>query len=1069
MTIRLFMFMALRCQSQRNLAFPSGMTLLEQTHLRLEWPSPAEIMSPTGAGIRVQVEVAQRKLEPTISRLEDGLAVKVGLLSRDPNARVTETPIAVVCEFSRPVNDSTLHEVHRLAWNFCHAPLLITLEPHLIRSWTCCEPPVEPDDPNLLRAEIEDSRIDVSQEISLSDQAAQSLHWIELATGNYIEQRKDRFKRDQCADRFLLENLRVVRRELLEKELPDDVCHDLLARLIFIQFLVDRKDSSGNAALSIKRLDSLFREGILSQRYESLGKILQNYEDSYALFKWLNDKFNGDLFPGSGKSPAEREEAWVSEQEIVSPEHLRTLANFLSGNLDLSSRQRLLWREYRFDVIPLEFISSIYEEFVTQKRTESTKGTVYTRPYLVDFVLDEILPWDSNIWDVKILDPACGSGIFLVKAYQRLVYRWKRANAGEPRTADLRRLLEENLLGVDKDHHAVRVASFSLYLAMCDEIDPRYYWTKVKFPPLREYRLLCADFFSENTPGIRTEQDAGSYDIVLGNAPWGRDTVNDSDIDRWKRDGWEPTYNNIGPLFIPKAAKLCKSDGMVSLLEPVGILTNDAGTAERFRRKLFQTYQVCEVVNLSALRFVLFATAIGPACIITFRPTPPDGNEFAYLCPKELHTSDDDFRIIIEPQDVHFVHPSDAVNWPTIWTALMWGGPRDAALIRRLESRETLNKLLADSSLKKRQGLNRGKTRQRKDAEILDRPILKSEAFPEGTFHHLDVSALPLNEDPNVDHRASRDYAAFTLPQILIKQGWQQEMGRFRAAIAKWKDAENRGALCSKSYVSVHVPKERERLLDAVWLAFNSCFAVYYLFLTSSRFASYRPEANVGDLMDVPLPREENVRLSGLKNWLDVDKRARDAYGFRESEWLLIEDLCSYTLPDFKDGVMSLGRFRTDSPPFLDDFLIDFCDHFSKVLRAAFGESKSIAATVFSSKDSLELPVRLVAFHLGAHWLNPIRIEEQASERLRSKLLKISKLVQGQPGDRGSGVFFRRVCRVYDSITISGKKVPTVYLIKPNQRRYWTRSMAIRDADEVALDIMKWQDPRQEKPSKRGQ
>ena len=43
---------------------------------------------------------------------------------------------------------------------------------------------------------------------------------------------------------------------------------------------------------------------------------------------------------------------------------------------------------------------------------------------------------------------------------------------------------------------------------MCDEIDPRHYWTQVKFPRLRNTRLVHGDFFDEGIPGIRTKGDA---------------------------------------------------------------------------------------------------------------------------------------------------------------------------------------------------------------------------------------------------------------------------------------------------------------------------------------------------------------------------------------------------------------------------------------------------------------------------------------------------------------------------------------------------------------------------------
>jgi hypothetical protein len=154
------------------------MSLLEQVHRHLGWPSPPEVLEPPGAGARVQAELAKRKLGSAIGRMEEKLAVEVGVLFRDPHARATETPIAIVCEFQRPVNPGTLREVHRLAWNFCRTPLLITLEPHLVRAWSCCEPPSEPGSLTALHAEIEDSRLEVQQAASFSEQAAQSLHLI---------------------------------------------------------------------------------------------------------------------------------------------------------------------------------------------------------------------------------------------------------------------------------------------------------------------------------------------------------------------------------------------------------------------------------------------------------------------------------------------------------------------------------------------------------------------------------------------------------------------------------------------------------------------------------------------------------------------------------------------------------------------------------------------------------------------------------------------------------------------------------------------------------------------------
>ena len=274
-------------------------------------------------------------------------------------------------------------------------------------------------------------------------------------------------------------------------------------------------------------------------------------------------------------------------------------------------------------MVPLEFISSIYEEFVT------AKGAHYTPGYLVDFMLDEVLPWGSDQWDLKILDPACGSGIFLVKAYQRLIQRWKNAHPDQkPAADDLRRILQRNLFGVDIDPHAVRVASFSLYLTMCDELDPKSYLNSTKFPPLRDQTLICADFFREDVPGFSTAKDAETYNLVVGNAPWGKGTATEL-AQTWARNPSplmaDPEQGLSERCFWRKRRRWPSADGRVSMIQPASsLLFNRSGPARSFREKLFSTFKVEQIVNLSTLRFELFEDVASPPCIVTLRPTEPD-------------------------------------------------------------------------------------------------------------------------------------------------------------------------------------------------------------------------------------------------------------------------------------------------------------------------------------------------------------------------------------------------------------------------------------------------------------
>ncbi len=293
----------------------------------LHWPEPKEIYSPSGAGARVLVKLAQDKIERELRRKLNTTGVRVGLLTKTPGAVMTASPIAVVCEFARPISNELLADTHRLAWNFSRAPLLITIEPQLIRTWTCCEEPAT----NLheiseLSFQIREAELIFDETKSEAEYAAHALNWVRLATSDFFREFPSRFRRDGRADRVLLDELKAVRKELASQKLPDDTIHDLIARMIFIQFLFDRKDSDGHAALNPSLLAKLHEEGTLKSLHTELQTIFSDYNEAYRFFYWLNDKFNGDLFPGKGRSKTARDAEWRAEKTIVQERHLETLA-----------------------------------------------------------------------------------------------------------------------------------------------------------------------------------------------------------------------------------------------------------------------------------------------------------------------------------------------------------------------------------------------------------------------------------------------------------------------------------------------------------------------------------------------------------------------------------------------------------------------------------------------------------------------------------------------------------------------------------------------------------------------
>lgn len=321
---------------------------LDWLHASLGWNCAEQIVRPDGAGAAKFASLVQEKVGRALTGEAGGRGCRIGVLAEVPSAASTEPPIAVVVEFSQPASDDTLSELHRLAWNFSHCPALITVEPSLVRVWTCCEAPVSGQrSSDRVVYTVTADELAGSKALALERIAAQSLHWINLVSGVFFSKYAGRFDREGRADQLLLGNLRHVRHLLAEIGLDDeDVCHDLLARIIFVQFLFDRKDVDGNPALTASKLARLHAEGVLSKLHAGFDSILSSYTDAYALFDWLNERFNGDLFPGKGDTPHARATGWAAEKRIVNKKHLSLLADFIRGNVDMPSGQQCLWPQY---------------------------------------------------------------------------------------------------------------------------------------------------------------------------------------------------------------------------------------------------------------------------------------------------------------------------------------------------------------------------------------------------------------------------------------------------------------------------------------------------------------------------------------------------------------------------------------------------------------------------------------------------------------------------------------------------------------------------------------------------
>jgi hypothetical protein len=165
----------------------------------------------------------------------------------------------------------------------------------------------------------------------------------------------------------------------------------------------------------------------------------------------------------------------------------------------------------------------LYERFVTSvEGKQKSTGAYYTPPHLARLLIDELLPLnkDINFDDFKILDPSCGSGIFLVLAYKRLITLWMLKNCkqtirGEEDIRNIKNILFDCIYGVDINEDALSITATSLQIELCSHIRPKEIWEKLTFDNLEEQGHLTNQGFFKWYKSTTSQ-----FDIIAGNPPF---------------------------------------------------------------------------------------------------------------------------------------------------------------------------------------------------------------------------------------------------------------------------------------------------------------------------------------------------------------------------------------------------------------------------------------------------------------------------------------------------------------------------------------------------------------------
>ena len=950
------------------------------------------------------------------TQVHEKLGIDAVYFLRDANG-IAKIPLIYFSAIQK-YDATKVAELHRLSWNLGEAPLLFVVTPDEVLIYNNYEAPQALEAGNL------DPTAGIIETLSLTDGLAsqrlalQKYHRSLLESGEYWRQNETRFDIQGRVDTTLMSNLRIMRKTLISqiskrcnesKETITSIVHSLLSRSIFIKYLEERKDSNGA---------TVFPQGFYSGFLESAKcytDVLNSKDATYCLFNSLKEKFNGDTL-----------QVAEIETEIITQKDLDELRTFILGDSELESKQLALWPFYSFDIIPIQLISSIYELFFHLSDEDDEKGTYYTPLHLVNLVMDEVYPWEGEYKDTSFFDPSCGSGIFLVEAYRRLVCRWMSQNDVHTITCDqLNLLLKNSIFGVDINEEAIRVASFSLSLAMCDFLDPRSIWGKLSFPRLLENNLIASDFFDKDKSFNNKR-----YDVIIGNPPW-QSNITGKTKEYLKKANRVIGDKQIAQAFSIKCSELCKQNGIICLLMPSkGLLFNRSEKSRAYRENLFSDNNVLAMINLSVYRKFLFDHASGPAAAIIYTPKKEEISQpIIYCTPKPTYTIEDVRKFSIDSTDICRI-PRDIIDDDRIWKIAMWGAPRDLELIAKMQSTfAPMVSFIEENHMATAEGFKRGNRKtQCHDFEGL--PLVDAKTFKPYYVSSSELKTVDFDDFECIVKNAREIFAA---PHLIIKQSHKN--GTFLSEVLDYD------AVFNHSLLGVHGDMNMLKYLSVL---IGSRVFSYYHILTNRKWLVERDELEAGDIWQTPIPKPSDEEISEACDIFDelvilpskkqkAEKFARHMYRLKEYENYQIDDVIDYVYDYFKNKQHSVSFEQ----PSIDAYKL-YYHSIKEVLTNTFGTSVGLSGDLCFGNA----PLSVLVLNIGRQsdkGLNVITSNDRLNEILSSL---DSSLV-----DNKQMVFVRRNLRIYQQ--------DKIYIVKPSQRKYWTYSAACRDADEIFEDVSK--------------
>jgi len=907
---------------------------------------------------------------------------------RFPDGRADMPQLYIFDYSNKKLTQVKRNAIHREMWNGYQVPAYCIVEKSSVSIYDSREKP-KVDKDNYAKEIIKLAAKDVK---TTFDSFADGLFWEEYNKNKH-------FKFEESAVRDLIQGLKKVYRSFQQNSgINKHIALKLLVQSLLIKYLEGRDEKSKSGYFAKAYFQKHFQCANFCDTIRK-GKLLK-------LLDKLAEDFNGKVFQWDEDKDEEK-----NARKIIEQENIKELADYLDG--DNKDNQYVIWRLYSFEHLPVEIISSVYEELLT-----NSKDIVYTPEMIVSTMVDECMPLSSPPKDFrinkkfKLADVSCGSGIFLVKAYKRLVQWWRYEQWKEtgkltkPSLKDLNELLTKNIYGVDIEQDAIHLSVFSLALAILDEVDlnpPT--WEHLKFPDLSS-NITTKDFFK-----FITNNPPKDFSLIIGNPPFNLKQENGKEGRKQyfktlkKEIGYQSEIKipdeNPALHFLVQSMKLLKDDALLCLILPSGPLLYQKDLT--FKQDFFSKYNLLQIIDFTKLADKLWGKKNVATAAVFMQKANPDNENVLHLVANRTVSNTNRLFLEFDYYDFHWITKEDVLHNLYIWKANLLGGGRIAQLIERLADFPTLKNYLKN---KKKKGWVSGEGFIEKgDKNVADyitgKDFLPTEYFTEKGIDYGQVKKC------NIEyfHRPRKE-KLYTPPHLLIRKINGREKLVFEYT-------ETYLTFTSDIY-AIHAPLFDKFELQKLskYIDDNSKTLQFYILSTSSRAKVNKATSLYNeDIIAIPYPENANeVKLSASEN-------------------VILTDVIRFELNSAVQNIfVSIASF---------DDITDFSSTFCKTLNSIY-QTQEKSFQLFKILDA----GKYYALHF-----------EYSSENIQAKTENTVDLEQYIEANipsynkEAKQIHIQRIMKVY------GKDC--VLLIKPKQLRYWLPSIALRDADEVFAEYYK--------------